>query len=93
VRLTVKDNETDFIYFEKVLMTPATELQVKALNTVSSSTRQDQLNAGLVFNIEFSSNASTIEEQRQNEDFLKLAAFVCQATVAPDKVISSPAFQ
>jgi len=58
----VKDNETGFIYLEKALMAPAAALQVKALRTVSSSTRSDQLNAGLVFNIEFSSNTSTIEE-------------------------------
>ena len=74
-------------------MAPATDLQVKALRTVSSRTRLDQLNAGLVFNIEFSSNASTVEERRQNEDFLNAAAFVCQATVAPNKVLTSPAFR
>lgn len=70
VQLTVKDNETGFIYFEKALRVPAADLQVKALQTVSSSARSDQQNAGLVFNIEFDSKASTIEAQRQNEDFL-----------------------
>ena len=61
--MTVIDTETDFIYLKKVLKVPATELQIKTVSTISGSTREDQLNAGLVFRIEFNDTAPSVDEQ------------------------------
>lgn len=92
-QLVIKDNETDFIYLKQRLKVPGYELRVKSLSTASVWPRGDPRNDALVFNIEYDEIATSHEQLRQTDDFLKHAEFVCEGTGEPSQVLAGTAFR